>query len=254
MRSSLVSVKSCGRRLICCGVLLLSASGCPLEDTVQDSTSSTPDTDDEQGRSQDGGPQDGAAMDGLDADVIVELDAGTPQDGGNDAEVEIDPGPTFVPLMMCADLDARWGLAADGDRAATWANDISFAYAIALGEECRISAMAISLSEEEQAGYLNTLVAWTLQLFGCPSTMGDLAAMTYGLTETGIASVFTTADLELLSTLYVGAVEQAIVDVAGEPLPEDKLSLLRAQLVTLAELKPGVVKSDVYTRDTCSQN
>jgi len=175
-------------------------------------------------------------------------------DGGTvpnaEAVADADVQANLPSLMLCGELDKRWGN--PDDRLTTWADAIAFSYLIALDGECRIRDLVVPLSEDEQINYVNHMLGWTLEFFGCPSEMTDASTLTYGLTETGTDHVFTTADMDLLSSLFVGALEQAVSEAGADALSEAQLAAIREQLAALASMKSAVVKSDLYTLEACT--
>jgi len=182
------------------------------------------------------------------AAITPAADGGTALDAEAAADADV---PTNLPsLMLCDELDKRWGN--PDDRLTTWADAIAFSYLIALDGECRIRDLVVPLSEDEQINYVNHMLGWTLEFFGCPTEMTDASTLTYGLTETGTDHVFTTADLALLSSLFVSALEQAVSEAGADALTEPQLAAIREQLAALASMKSAVVKSDLYTLEACT--
>jgi hypothetical protein len=237
--------------------LALVSAGCPFDD---ENTSSGDPADDESEdvEKEDAGlpgPDDESDdMDGLDdldddADEVIAEDAGVEPDSGTDEE------PVIVePLDMCAQFDALWGLGSEAtpdDRAFTWSDAIMYAYTTGLNEDCRVRQVLVSLSEEDVVEYVNVLYGWSQQLFGCPDYLEDMGPLGYGLTNTGVSALYTSADAEVLNEMYVTGVQVAIAEVGGEPFSEEVIASIHAKLDELAALAPDVIESESFSNSTC---
>ncbi len=138
------------------------------------------------------------------------------------------------------------------DRVATWDNTIVIDFAIALSSDCRFGQWGPPLlSDADTTNYLNDLLAFTLQFFGCPE--GTTAPLTFGLIPSALLShSFTRADLDALSDTYAAAVAQALSDNGSPPLKPAQAKALDAKLNRLAHMVPDQVKSGAFTFSTCA--
>jgi hypothetical protein len=138
------------------------------------------------------------------------------------------------------------------DRVDTWDDLIVFDFAIALTNDCRFGQWAPPLlSDADVADYLNDLLGFTLQLFGCPLE-GTTDPLTFGLIPSALeSSRFTTADLDALADTYTAAVAQALSDIGAPPLSSDQLKAIDGKLRHLAHRVPGKVFSRKFNFSTC---
>jgi hypothetical protein len=220
--------------------------------------------------SEDATTKDAAESDASDAEPDASVgdsarDAGADQtaaDGGDAAQV--------TPVELCPVLDNDWGLSTDAaascatqtitaacpDRLDSWSLNIVSDYGTGnVATDCRISSMFTLMSNSDISQYSNDLLYWTLAFFGCPAQPSvDAGPFQYGLIPRSLAShVFTTADLQLLSSFYVQAVQQAItVDQALPDLTATQYAQINAQLAAWAAEVPDTQPSSVYSFDSCA--
>ncbi len=202
----------------------------------------------------------------------------TPDAGGSTvdaSDLDADAGPpdarpdamTAPPLQLCGMLDSDWGIATDAavcasmtpsscpDRVTNWAGTIVMNYAVAVSGDCRISQMLSPpvLSDSQSTDYLNALVPFTLDFFGCPQPDADAGAVTFGLVPEPLwSTVLTTTDLQTLSDAYLAAVSQSLSDLAAPPLSTAQTDAINAKLQALAATVPGTVVSTSRMYDTCA--
>lgn len=139
------------------------------------------------------------------------------------------------------------------DRVDTWDSVIVFDFAIAITSDCRFGQWAPPLlSDTDVADYLNDLLAFTLQFFGCPAE-GTTDKLAFGLIPAALdGHRFTTADLKALSDAYSAAVAQALSDFGLPPLTDRQAREIDAKLDRLAQHVPGQVRSRRFDFSTCS--
>jgi hypothetical protein len=142
----------------------------------------------------------------------------------------------------------RWSV----DRLDTWDIAIVFDFAIAVTSDCRFGQWAPPLlSDDDVVNYLNDLLAFTLQLSGCPSE-DTTTPLSFDLIPAALdGHKFTTADLEALADVYSAAVAQALSDNGSPPLTARQAKELDAKLAQLARRVPRTVRSRNYTFSTC---
>ncbi|MGA7122073.1 MAG: hypothetical protein WBY94_18345 [Polyangiaceae bacterium] len=175
-----------------------------------------------------------------------------------------------TPVELCPVLDNDWSLpAADAascatqtitavcpDRLDSWSLDIVTDYGTGnVATDCRISSMFTLMTNSDISQYSNDLLYWTLAFFGCPAQPSvDSGSFQYGLIPRSLAShVFTTADLQLLSSFYVQAVQQAITVDQGLPdLTATQYAQINAQLAAWAAEVPDTQPSSVYSFGSCA--
>jgi hypothetical protein len=181
--------------------------------------------------------------------------------GGWDDERRCHPGP----LALCPLLDTDFiGVDAGPscanvtttdcpDRVDTWDDAIVFDFAVALSADCRFGQWAPPLlTDTDVTNYLNDLLAFTLQLFGCPLD-GTTTRLTFGLIPSALQGhKFTTADLDALSDTYAAAVEQALSDNGSPALTTEQAKSLDLKLGRLARRVPHTVRSRHFTFSTCA--
>jgi hypothetical protein len=170
-----------------------------------------------------------------------------------------------APLELCPLFDAQFigvdaGEACEDvttpacpDRVDTWDFSIVIDFAIANSGDCRFGQWAPPLlTDVDVANYLNDLLAFTLQFFGCP-VEGTTGKLTYGLIPSALQSRhFTTADLDALSDAYSAAVAQALSDNGSPPLTAQQTKAIDAKLARLAHRVPGTIRSNNFTFSTCA--
>jgi hypothetical protein len=205
-----------------------------------------------------------ARLDSGDAGVAV--DAG--KDTGTDAGTEA--------LDLCPTLDTDWALTFDPDagaqgmydtRAGAWASNIPTTppngFVIALTNDCLLYNLQTFFTDggaSSQAQYLDQLVPFGIQFFGCP-----LPNMTPGLSFSGLipeaaqGHTFTLADLYEIARLYTESTN-ALASInwasnlppTAEPLTVEQINQVQDQLTALAKAYPGVNPSTThYTLSTC---
>jgi hypothetical protein len=170
------------------------------------------------------------------------------------------PAPlTFCPALDAAFLGENGGAACTAittpacpDRLDTWDFEIVIDYAVAVTSDCRFGNLGLTTSDQV-ASYLNDLLAFTLELFGCPAQGLQSGPLTDRLIPSVLAShTFTTADLQGLSDVYVAAFSQAFADF-GLPAPTAaQVSALRAQLTYLQSKVPNKTTGTTFSLSTCS--
>ncbi|MDP9149585.1 MAG: hypothetical protein M3O36_06555 [Myxococcota bacterium] len=139
------------------------------------------------------------------------------------------------------------------DRVNTWDVTIVMDFAVAISSDCRFGQWRPPLlSDTDTTNYLNDLLAFTLQFFGCPIE-GTTAPLNFGLIPSALAShSFTRADLDALSDAYGAAVAQALSDNGSPPLTPAQAKALDAKLNRLAHMVPNQVRSKKLTFSTCA--
>lgn len=185
---------------------------------------------------------------------------------GNRHEFDDGFGCLPLPLDMCPYLDSQF-IGVDGgaacthettdncpDRVDSWDDAIVFAFASASSSDCRFGQWGPPLfTSADVATFLNDLLAFTLQFFGCPEEPGTTGPLTFGLIPEVLAGHrFTTADLDALSDTYVSGVETALSENGSPPLTFQQEFLIRARLHRLARRVPNVVPSSKFTFSTCA--
>jgi hypothetical protein len=179
---------------------------------------------------------------------------------GRDDGRKCHPGP----LTLCPLFDSDFlGVDAGGscahvttadcpDRIDTWDSAIVFDFAIAVTSDCRFGQWAPPLlSDDDVVNYLNDLVAFTLQLSGCPLEGTD-TPLTFDLIPSALdGHKFTTADLDALADVYSAAVAQALSDNGSPALTTRQAKELDEKLHKLARRVPNQVHSRKYTFSTC---
>jgi hypothetical protein len=168
------------------------------------------------------------------------------------------------PLALCPLFDSGF-LGVDGgpacanvttpacpDRVDTWDFAIVLDFALAVTADCRFGQWAPPLlTNADVANYLNDLLAFTLQFFGCPAE-GTTGKLTFGLIPSALQGhKFTTADLDALSDAYSAAVVQALSDFGAPPLTADQARDIDAKLSRLSRRVPEQVRSHRFTFSTC---
>jgi hypothetical protein len=170
-----------------------------------------------------------------------------------------------APLALCPLFDTDTGIAANEDvcatvttpacpdRVDTWDDLMVIDFAIALTSDCRFGKWAPPLlTDTDVVNYLNDLLAFTLQFFGCPIE-GTTGKLTFGLVPSALLGHrFTSADLDALADTYSAAVGQALSDLGAPPLTADQASLINAKLTRLSHHVPNTVHSSAFTFSTCA--
>jgi hypothetical protein len=99
---------------------------------------------------------------------------------------------------------------------------------------------------------LNDLLAFTLELMGCPFQGLQAGPLTDRLVPAFFAShTFSTADLQALSDLYVAAFNQAFADAGLPPPTAAQVSALQAQLTYLQSKVPNKTTGSNFPFSTC---
>jgi hypothetical protein len=169
-----------------------------------------------------------------------------------------------APLALCPELDTDFigvnGGAACAtvttpscpDAVGTWDNTIVLDFAIALTSDCRFGRLATLLSADDVTNYLNSLLGFGLQFFGCPFIGTLTGPLTDGLIPAPLQShAFSTADLSAMDAIFAAAVAQAFSDSGLPPLSASETNAINAQLAFLASKVPGTVNSPNLTLSTC---
>jgi hypothetical protein len=139
------------------------------------------------------------------------------------------------------------------DRVDFWANPITIQFVIAASSDCRFGGWDALLNASDVATYLNDLIAFTLQFFGCPEEPGTTGPLTYALIPVALAGQeFTTADVDALSAEYLGAVQSALADNGSPPLTDEQAFEVSAKLSRLAHRVPNLVRSRDFNFSTCA--
>jgi hypothetical protein len=210
-------------------------------------------TDDDASRADGGGPTD--ARDIL--DVTVGRADVAPTDARWDAAVDA-PQDAIPPVPFCARFDADWQTNVNGP----WqglivldpGNPASFAEA--LTTDCRTHAIAGVIPDGGVPAYLDQLVGWTSQFFGCTGTYPSPLSFAGLLPKTPVNHVYTRGDLDLLAQLYVNAVTTEVALAvamydSGAPLNPAQVAQVQSTLAALEARMPGVAPSAAYSLDTC---
>jgi hypothetical protein len=139
------------------------------------------------------------------------------------------------------------------DRVDTWDVTIVIDFAIALSGDCRFGQWVPPLlTDTDVTNYLNDLLAFTLQFYGCPAE-GTTGKLTFGLIPSALASRhFTTADLDALADLYSAAIVQALSDNGSPPLTAEQKHTIDLKLARLAHRVPHKIRSKNFTFSTCA--
>ncbi len=141
------------------------------------------------------------------------------------------------------------------DRVDTWDNTIVLDFAIALTSDCRFGHLADGslLSSADISAYLNDLLSFTLDFFGCPVPGTQTGPLTFGLIPAPLQSdVFTTADLNAFSATYAAAIAQALSDNGSPALTPLQSLAVDAKLLLLEHTVKKVVLSTKFTFSTCT--
>ncbi len=168
------------------------------------------------------------------------------------------------PPALCPSLDAAFGTSEPAqcatittnscsDRISNWVGTIVFDYAVAVSGDCRFGQwVPPTFPATASTDYLNALIPFTLQLLGCAFQGTLIGPIFDGLVPTFFKGhAFTTADLNALSALYVGGVQQALSDAGAPPLTPAQLSSINAQLAYAQSKVPNTVNSSSFTFSTC---
>lgn len=187
---------------------------------------------------------------------------------GNGSRHEFDDGRGCrpAPLDLCPLFDAA-AIGVDGgaacahvttdtcpDRVDTWDTEILFGFVGPVSSGCQFGQWSEGLlTPSDVATYLNDLLSFTLQFFGCPVEPGTTGPLTYGLIPAALAGDrFTTADLDVLSDTYLAAVQQMLAENGAPPLTADQAALVAARLHRLARRVPNTVVSRQLNFSTCA--
>jgi hypothetical protein len=169
-----------------------------------------------------------------------------------------------APLALCPTFDTDFGESESpacatittndcSDRIFNWVETVVFDFAIATSADCRFGQWVPPLFPvDASTDYLNELVTFTLQFFGCAFQGTLTAPIMDGLVPAFFAGhTFTTADLNALTSLYVGAIAQSLSDASLPPLSGAQRSAIDAQLAYAQTKVAHVVPSSSYTFTTC---
>lgn len=170
-----------------------------------------------------------------------------------------------APLLLCNYFDDQV-LGGDGgpacltqttlscpDRIDTWDNFFVFAYATAESADCRFGQWGPPvLTTQGVIDFLNNLVAFTLDVFGCPAA-GTNGQLTFALFPPVYAGThFTTADLDAMGDDYIQGIQQGLSDLGIPQLTVTQVGQLEAKMHRMARRVPGVIHSRHYTFSTCA--
>jgi hypothetical protein len=169
------------------------------------------------------------------------------------------------PLTLCPALDSSFigesgGAACSSittltcpDRTDTWDLATVNDFVIALSGDCRFGNFATSATTDQVIDYLNGLIAFTLELFGCPFQGLQTGPLTDKLVPAFLSThKFTSADLQGFSDDYVAGFIQAFADF-GLPAPTTaQVSALKAQLTYLQSKVPNQAPGSTFSLSTCS--
>lgn len=170
-----------------------------------------------------------------------------------------------APLTFCPALDSLF-IGVDGgpacatittpscpDRVNSWDGTIVNDYAIVLGGDCRFGQWTPpTFPVDAIVAYLNDLVAFTLELFGCPFQGLQAGPLTDRLVPAFFSShVFTTAELQALTDDYVAGFQQAFADFGLPPPTAAQVSALRAQFTYLQSKVPNSAAGSSFGFSTC---
>lgn len=201
-------------------------------------------------------------------------DSSTTSDAAADAA---DAGSSGDMLALCPFLDTNAFDDQDGgqcvnftdpnnascpDRIGTWSseftNDFELSLPMTMSDgtmqpDCRIYNSVFAPIFGNQTliqDYSNQLLAFNVDLFGCPAVGSD-AGVTggYGLIPGPLVNhVFTSADTDLLSSLYLQSVENDIINNGGtDPLTQGQIDAITAELARRAATLPGYHVSTAYS-------
>jgi hypothetical protein len=212
---------------------------------------------------------DAAKTDGSDAAADAPVGDSTTDTGSRDGSMaDANDAAPLAPLQWCPMLDSWWGLNDGGamcatqttqscpDRAGTWAGNIEMDFLVALTSDCRLAEMADTrqMTNDQVAAYTNQVLAWTMTFFGCPLDMNDAGPSKFGLIPEARwgTHIFTTADLQALSDLYLNAgIGGALSDMGLPALTADQTTQITAQLTSYAAQVPNTQTAPTFTFDTC---
>jgi len=146
------------------------------------------------------------------------------------------------------------------DRTASWAGTLVGNQGILGSGECNLGNFARG-TDGGTCGpaYANAEAIWVQAFLGCP-VPGDGGAVTYGLIPPCQSThTFTTADLALLNTQFMLALEttaaggdlsQTNSTTTAQPLTSAQISAVTAKLQALSDAV-GALSSSRYTLSTC---
>jgi hypothetical protein len=211
-------------------------------------------------------------------------DASSEDSPVTDSTVEAAPEATVCPkLNLCDAFDQIFGIADGGEpsscatetngncpaRGTGW--DVPIVQAFGGGPaftDCRVNSL---FTESDGGGGLlssdafndytsNQLEAYVFDFLGCPVTGGDAGTdggtiPPFGVIPAALAGdVFTTADISLLSSDWLQAIEAAVAGAGGSvsTLTAAQISAIKAELACEASMESGIVKSSKYNYSTCS--
>jgi hypothetical protein len=235
---------------------------------------------------------DGSSVDGSISDAgttDAPTDSAASHDGatGDGATTDASDAAAPQPLALCAAFDSRFLLneadagvaAAESARTQAWAFSIydnffneTGAY---IGGDCSFSGFTLAVTNSSDMGgpYITFLDSWIQQFLGCPTTE-DAGALAYGLLPPELAGhLYTTADLNKLSSDFVDAINNTLTcagdclngpspspdggtlaDVA--PLTDEQVASIRAELAYLQshlQVSPTPLQSPTISFSTDPQ-
>jgi hypothetical protein len=209
-----------------------------------------------------------AKLDSGDAGVAVDAGKDTGADAGTDAGTEA--------LDLCPTLDTDWALTFDPDagaqgmydtRALSWAggmNSITAAppngFIFTLTNDCLLGKLQQYVADGGGGDYIDQLVRFSLQFFGCPLPNMTPALSFSALIPAGAQGhTFTLADFYEIAKLYSNSTNAlasinwaANLPPTAEPLTVEQINQIQDQLTALAKAYPGVNQSTTtYTLSNC---
>ena len=137
----------------------------------------------------------------------------------------------------------------------SWAGQVQTNFGVA---DCRLGNFYEGFNGTIGAAYGSDLAGWVQGVLGCPYATADGGPLGYDLIPSTLAGhTFTTADLDLLSSLFVQSINSTIAgqiplaDGGGSALTDAQNEALLNYLHYLETTVPSVVQSSVYTLSTC---
>src|SRR5215471_644745 len=169
-----------------------------------------------------------------------------------------------APLTFCPALDSLF-IGQDGgpacatitttscpDRVNSWDVAIVSDYAFALSADCRFGQWSTTFPLDALVDYLNDLVAFTLEVFGCPFQGLQAGPLTDRLVPAFFSShLFSTAELQALTDDYVAGFQQAFADFGLPPPTAAQVAALRAQFTYLESKVPNSAPGSSFGFSTC---
>jgi hypothetical protein len=201
------------------------ADSSPTDVATPDAPADSPTTD---GSTTDSSNPDGATTDSMSADAPTDSAASGGDGSGSDSGgADGEAGASPQPLALCTIFDSKFGIdetdagtaEAEHNRTSAWAFDVGDNFINStggyVGGDCSFSGFADAVSglSDMGLGYTDFLNGWIQQFLGCPVVGNDGGALTFGLVPADLAPpghVYTTADLDKLSSDFVDAINNTI--------------------------------------------